>query len=332
MEDARFAEHLAVFVDIVRSGSFSATARATSAKPSSVTRQIDALERMVGAKLFVRSTRMIRLTEAGQILLKRAGPILDALADARAEIASLDGAISGSFRIACLPTFGKRYVVPAIEQLLHCHAGLRIEIDLTERLADPVVDRMDAVIRVGHLPDSNLIATKIATQRMILCASPQYLQLAGAPFSPATIEQHRLIDKLHGNDLLGWRFTVGLDLLPAVRRQTVFRCDDFEGLRDAACRGLGIVRLASWVVWEDIISGRLVEIPQPSGPAGQAEDGIFVLRALTKPTATFQAFVSALKSRIGHPPVWSKPTPQPPSPEGSSTAGARRQRRATSVS
>lgn len=301
MHDARFADHLAVFTDIVRSGSFSATARARAATPSSITRQIDALEEMVGTKLFVRSTRMIRLTDAGEILLKRAGPILDALADARAEIASLDGSIAGTFRVACLPTFGKRYVLPAVERMMSDHPGLRVEIDLTERLSDPVVDRMDAVVRVGDLANSSLIATKVATQRMLLCASPAYLTRHTLPFCPAALEAHRLIDKLHGDDLLGWRHVVGVDLLPLASRRTVFRCDDFEGLCDAARRGLGIVRLASWVVWEDLAAGRLVQLP--SGTAN--DDGIFVLRALAKPSATFQAFLSALKTQIGNPPIWA---------------------------
>jgi DNA-binding transcriptional LysR family regulator len=304
MKDAHFAEHLTVFADIVRLGSISATARARSAAPSSIARQLDALEEAVGTKLFVRSTRMVRLTDAGQVLAKRVGPILDSLADVRAEIASLDGTISGMFRIASLPTFGKRYVIPALEQLMRYHSSLRVEIDLTERLADPVVDRMDAVIRTGNLADSSLIASKIATQKMILCASPEYLKQMDKPSCVAALGSHRLIDKLNGDDLLGWRYVVGSEMLPVVTRQTVFRCDDFEGLRDAACRGLGIVRLASWVVWEEIAAGRLIPLHLEDEVGETPNEGIFVLRALAKPSATFQAFVAILKTQIGAPPVW----------------------------
>jgi DNA-binding transcriptional LysR family regulator len=89
MHDVRFAEHLAAFIEVARLGSFSAAARARSSTPSSVTRQIDTLEEALGTQLFVRTTRLVRLTEAGKVLLARATPILDALADARAEIASL---------------------------------------------------------------------------------------------------------------------------------------------------------------------------------------------------------------------------------------------------
>jgi DNA-binding transcriptional LysR family regulator len=295
MQDYRFAEHLAVFVETARLGSFSAVARVRSSTPSSVTRQIDALEQSLGTTLFVRSTRMVRLTDAGRLLLERAAPILDALIDTRAEIASLDGAVSGTFRVACQPTFGKRYVIPAAEKLMRCHSALRLEIDLTERLADPVVDRMDAVIRVGDLSDSTLIATKIATQRMVLCASPDYLRTAGVTFSAASLGSHRLLDKLHGDDLLGWR--EALDVVqPEIDAQVVFRCDDFEALRDAACRGLGVARLASWIVCGDIEAGRLVPIdPVPEQSRGQ---GIFILRALSRPSANYQAFTNALKTEI----------------------------------
>lgn len=292
MTDYRFAEHLAAFVTAARAGSFSAAARARASTPSSVARQIDALEDHLGAALFTRSTRMVRLTEAGRLLLDRASPILDALTDVRAEIASLDGAVSGTFRVACLPTFGKRFVVPAAEQLMRRHDGLRVELDLTERLADPVADRMDAVIRIGHLSDSTLIPTKLGTQRMVVCASPDYLKAAALPLCSATLSAHRLLDKFHGDDLLGWRDALGADQ-SEINRHVVFRCDDFEALRDAARRGLGLARLAAWIVADDIACGRLVAIP--TRKAKGADQEIFVLRALAKPTATFRAFVAAVK-------------------------------------
>ncbi|WP_024510369.1 LysR family transcriptional regulator [Bradyrhizobium sp. ARR65] len=295
MQDYRFAEHLAAFVAAARAGSFSAAARARGSTPSSVTRQIDALEEHLGAALFIRSTRMVRLTEAGRLLLDRASPILDALVDLRAEIASLDGAVSGTFRVACQPTLGKRCVIPASERLMRSHPGLRVEVDFTERLADPVSDRMDAVIRVGALTDSSLIATKLGVQRMLMCASPDYLKQAALPFCKATLAQHRLLDKLHGDDLLGWREALAAER-SEIDRHVVFRCDDFEALRDAACRGLGIARLASWIVWSDVERGRLVPIPARLTKSG--EQGIFALRSLPKPSATYRAFVVALKQEL----------------------------------
>src|SRR6266581_6681512 len=103
MTDFRFAEHLAVFVDVVRSGSFSGAARKRSTTPSSILRQIDALESNLGTPLLSRSTRALALTDAGERLFARAQRILDDLTDTRAEITSLGGAVSGTLRVACLP-------------------------------------------------------------------------------------------------------------------------------------------------------------------------------------------------------------------------------------
>ncbi len=203
MEGVKFAEHLAMFTEVCRLGSFSAVARRRSVTHSSIVRQIDALEADLGVKLLTRSTRALAPTGAGQLLLRRGQPVLDNLADIRAEIAALNGTVGGLLRIACLPTFGRRYVIPALSELLSEHAALRAELDLTERIADPVVERLDVVIRVGHLVDSSLIGTKLARHECRLVASPRYLDQFGHPGSVPALAAHRLLDKMHGVDLLG---------------------------------------------------------------------------------------------------------------------------------
>ncbi len=207
MTDFKFAEHLAVFIDVVRSGSFSGAARKRSTTPSSILRQIDGLESSLGTPLLTRSTRALALTDAGQRLFERGQRILDELIDTRAEVTSLGGAVSGTLRLACLPTFGRRYIIPVIHNLMEEHRELRVELDLTERLADPVVDRLDAVIRIGALGDSNLIAAKLATQKRVLVASPAYLERAGRPASVAgIISEHR---RLEGVPLRRFRGVAG---------------------------------------------------------------------------------------------------------------------------
>lgn len=116
MKDPRFAEHLAIYVDVVRGGSFSSAARHRGVTPSAVVRQIDALEHSVGVPLLVRSTRALAVTDAGERLFERAQRLLDDLADTHAEIAAFNGAVAGVLRLACFPTFGKRYVVPTLKR------------------------------------------------------------------------------------------------------------------------------------------------------------------------------------------------------------------------
>ena len=204
-----FAVFLSTFVDVVRAGSFSGAARRRAVTPSAIVRQIDTLEEDLGVALLVRSTRALTLTDAGRRLHERALLLLDELADTHAEIAAFDGSVSGTLRIACFPTFGKRYVLPVVAALQTEHPALKVELDLTERLADPVLERLDVVIRMGALADSTLIATRLAPLTRLLVASPAYLARAGVPDSVADLSSHRLIDKLHGADLLGWRDAEG---------------------------------------------------------------------------------------------------------------------------
>ncbi len=299
-----FAEFLATFVDVVRAGSFSGAARRRAVTPSAVIRQIDALEDDLGVALFIRSTRALTLTDAGQRLHERAQRHLDELADTHAEVAAFDGSVSGTLRIACFPTFGKRYVLPVVAALQAEHPALHVELDLTERLADPVAERLDVVIRMGALADSTLIATRLAPLTRLLVASPAYLARAGTPDSAAALSAHRLLDKLHGADLLGWRDVLGCPAGHAGKGSVIFRSDDFDALRAAAEAGLGIAFLASWVVGPDVRAGRLVRLQLGDEPWNEESSAIYLLRALPHSSAKVRAFTEALRASIGRPPRW----------------------------
>jgi DNA-binding transcriptional LysR family regulator len=305
MKDPRFAEHLTVFVDVIRYGSFSGAARRRGQTPSAIVRQIDALEHSLGVPLLIRSTRALTMTDAGERLFERAQPLLDELADTQAEIAAFDGAVAGTLRLACFPTFGKRYVIPALERVMAEHPQLIVELDLTERLADPVLERLDAVIRIGHLADSTLIASKLADQRRLLLASPSYLAREGYPSSLDDLHQHRLIDKLHGADLLGWRDVTGGSGGAASVSRIVFRCDDFEAMRLAACAGMGIALLPDWVSGPDVRDHQLIRLPLDGEPWNTEPASIWLLRALAQPSARLRVITSALRDMIGTPPTWS---------------------------
>ncbi|TCL64127.1 LysR family transcriptional regulator [Rhizobium sp. BK251] len=303
MKDPRFAEHLAVYVDVVRTGSFSAASRRRAVTPSAVVRQIDALEQDLGVALLVRSTRALALTDAGRHLFDRAQRLLDDLADTHAEVAAFDDAVTGTLRIACFPTFGKRYVIPVLASLARDHPDLHVELDLTERLADPVAERLDLVVRMGELQDSSLIATKLAPLNRILVASAFYLERYGTPGSAEDLRQHRLLDKLHGNDLLGWSDIFGSPAGAACER-VAFRSDDFEALNGAAASGMGVAFLPSWVSGMAVQSGDLVRLSLEGERWNDRSSGIYLLRALQVPSAKIRAFSDALKTHIGTPPRW----------------------------
>lgn len=304
MRDPRFAEFVAVFVDVVRAGSFSGAARRRGVTPSAIVRQIDALEHGLGVRVLVRSTRALAMTDAGQRLFERGQRLVDDLIDVHAEVAAFDGAVAGVLRVACFPTFGKRYVLPVAGALMREHPRLSVELDLTERLADPVLDRLDAVIRIGRLTDSALIATRLADQTKLLVAAPGYLERCGAPASLEDLRAHRLLDKLHGADLLGWADVLGGAAGQSGCGEVVFRSDDFEALRLAAQEEVGVALLPSWVAGPDVRAGALVRLPLGQEPWNRDPHGIFLLRALPEPSAKLRTFIDALRSAIGSPPVW----------------------------
>lgn len=168
---------------------------------------------------------------------------------------------------------------------------------------------LDLVIRIGDMADSTLIGTRIATQTRVLCASPAYLAQQGAPTDLAALASHRLIDKLHGVDLLGWADVLGQPAR-AASQQPVFACDDFEAMRLAACEGLGIGYLPHWVVGPDIKAGLLVQLFADWSQQPCACTGIHALGALRQPPARVTVLLDALLAHIGHPPGWALEGPQ----------------------
>ncbi|WP_028536960.1 LysR family transcriptional regulator [Paludibacterium yongneupense] len=291
MQSISYAEYLPVFVAVARASSFSAVAGRQGVAPSSVIRQIDALEAALGTRLFVRSTRGLALTDAGELFLSRVPALLDELVDLRAEVATLGDEPRGVLRVACLPTFGRHLVLPLLPDLLARYPALRVELDFTERQADPTRERLDAVIRIGPLKDSRFYALRLGTQCWSICASPDYLSEHGQPDSLADLIGHRLLDKRHDPDGLGWRGLRAAGLIPENADDNVLVCDDYEALLLAAMAGLGLAYLPTWVTGLAGAHGKLVTVFDD--PARRQEE-IHLLRALPRPPAKLQVFTEAL--------------------------------------
>ena len=301
MESVKFAENLAIFVEVAQAQSFSAVARRRGMVASSVARQIDALESELKVDLFTRSTRALVKTDAGSLLFERAVRILHELSDARNEVTSLEQGVSGLLRVSCLPAFGRRQVIPHLGALQEKYPGLHIELDLTERIVDPVVERMDLVIRVGEQPDSSLFAQRLASQRYVICAAPSYLARHGWPRHVRDLDRHRLIDRQHSTSMRGWRQLLGSEWTQ--HAVFAFECDDCDARRLAVMQGLGIGLMPDWSIGEEIGKGRLIELPL-EGVSPQPDTGIYLLRALPRPGAKVRAFSDYLAGLIGDPPRW----------------------------
>lgn len=301
MDTIKFAENLSIFVEVMQAGSFSAVARRKGMVASSVARQIDALEAELKVALFTRSTRALAPTDAGSVLFERAVKILHDISDARDEVVSLESDVRGLLRVSCLPAFGRRHILPILGSLQGRYPGLQVELDLTERIVDPIVERVDLVIRVGMQPDSSLIGQCVGTHRYIPCASPAYLTRHGRPQRLADLAGHRLIDRRHSTSVRGWREL--LDHRGIAPAAFVFECDDCDSRRLAALDGLGIGLMPNWSIGEDIASGRLVELDLKDANVAAAS-GIYLLRALPRATARIRAFTEHLVEHIGEPNRW----------------------------
>jgi len=292
MESIKFAENLAMFVDVAQAGSFSAVARRKGLVASSVARQIDALEQDLGVVLFTRSTRALMMTDAGSLLFERAVRILHDLRSVRGEVVAAERTVEGLLRVSCVPAFGRRHVVPHLGTLAEKHPGLRVELELTERTVDAVVEHFDLVIRLGPQPDSSMVGQRIGYQRYIIGASPAYLRRHGHPTRFDELAQHRLIDRQHITGPGAW--------LP---EQFAFECDDCDARRMAAAQGLGIALMPNWAIGEDLAAGRLVALELAGAPPLEAT-GIHLMRAAQRANTRTSAFTRHLLDSIGRSASW----------------------------
>jgi DNA-binding transcriptional LysR family regulator len=292
---------LEAFVEAVQLGSFSAVARKRGMIASSIARQITGLERELGVPLFIRTTRALELTEAGRVLFLRSENILRDLANAKREAISLRHEVTGLIRVSCLPTFGKKHIIPHLSELFDLHPKLRISLDLTERLNNPLQQRTDLMFRIGKLKDSTLVSSRFATQTTVIAASPRYLARKGTPRNILECATHSLIDKNHAANGAGWRELLGAG--PDALNSYLLQTDDFQSQVDACVAGLGIVRVPDWAIYDRVESGEVTLLSlAPSASAGT--EGIYLLKNRGLTTAAIKAFCNHLERKIGSPAIW----------------------------
>jgi DNA-binding transcriptional LysR family regulator len=307
-----FAERLGLFLEVASAAGFSAAGRKRGLAPSSVARQIDALERELGVRLFHRSTRLITLTDAGDALREKAALALASLEDARNAVSALQTEPRGRLRIAAPTMFGRTHVVPLIVRFLARYPRVEIEVRLEDAFVGLVEERIDLAIRIGELRDSTLVATRIAPQRRVACASPEYLQRMGTPSTPLDLANHECLTT-PGQPLKGWWMFDG-KRLPAHGR---LLCQSSGALLDAALEGAGIVHLPSWLVGPALRAGKLVRL-FPDRPLAADARSIFLLRIPGTAPPKVRTLIRFLKRGFGQPPFWDTDLtpPGPWSPHG----------------
>ncbi|MEI4488328.1 LysR family transcriptional regulator [Frigidibacter sp. MR17.14] len=242
--------NLAIFAEIATAGSLAAAGRRLGLSPMAASRGLAALETEAGARLVHRSTRSLSLTPEGEALLPHARTILDEAAAALAAIRPAARGVAGLLRVGCSAAFAHRVLLPLVPRLLAAHPDLRIEVLAGEGLVDLTAEGLDIAIRHADLPDSSLIARRLARSRRLLCAAPDYLARCGRPTTRADLAGHECL-RLSG--VTHWGFADGLRVPVAGR----FAANTFPSLHDACLAGLGIAVLADWNVAPDLQAGRL---------------------------------------------------------------------------
>ena len=178
------------FIAVASSNSFSQVAKAQAVAVSSVTRKIDWLEAEIGTRLFHRSSRRVMLTDAGEQFLPRARNILAELAQAKDALASINADPRGLMTITAPTIFGRRHLAPAVASFLERYPMIEVDLHVSDTLVDLAEQRVDVAIRIGVLVDSDLLATRLATLRPLVCASPAYIARHGRPATPEALVEH----------------------------------------------------------------------------------------------------------------------------------------------
>jgi DNA-binding transcriptional LysR family regulator len=258
---------LQLFVAAAEAGSFSGAARRLDMGPVQASATIARLERELGVRLFERSTRRLRLTEAGELWLPHARAALAAWAEGQAALRQAAGGeqpLSGRLRVSLPSDIGRQHLWHWIEDFAAAEtgAGLQLELRLSDRLADLVQEPVDYAVRYGEPPDSSLVALPLApANRRVLCASPAYVARHGQPQVPADLRGHNCLRFVLGDSLHGrWRFTAPEGETVAVEVVGDRLADDGGLVREWALAGLGIAYKSRLDVAADLAAGRLLAL------------------------------------------------------------------------
>jgi DNA-binding transcriptional LysR family regulator len=251
---------LATFVRVIDAGSLSGAARSLPSSLTSVSRQISALEERYGTPLLLRTTRRLALTDDGRILYERAKSILGELREVEATLSRGRQQPSGRIRISAPTLMGRHLVAPLLADFLRRYPSFAVDLLLVDRAVDMVEEDIHLALRIGRLPDSQLVARKLADLRMIVCASRAYLERRGVPQIPGDLGHHDCLVFSDTPGIAEWRFKEGTKTERRIRIAGRLWMNSLEALVAAAKEDAGIVRVPSWQVEADIAGGSLKRI------------------------------------------------------------------------
>lgn len=274
---------LKVFIAVAEEQGFAAAARRLNMSPPAVTRAIAALEEQLNVKLLNRTTRYVRATDVGLRYLDDARRILAELKAADEAVTGINAEPQGHLAVTAPVMFGSLFVMPTLVKYLQQHPKMEVSAIFLDRVVNMLEEGIDVGVRIGQLPDSSMRARRVGSVRLVLCASPQYIQEHGIPLHPDELDQHTIIASKAGNNGLDWRFPDG-KTIKSVKVKPRLTVTTNDAAISSAASGLGITRLLSYQIAPQLASGELkilledyepeprpVHIIHREGPNGSAK-------------------------------------------------------------
>ena len=252
-------EHLKVFVAIAQARSLTGASIAADMPQATVSRQLAALEKHLGCRLFQRSTRAISLTEQGEIYLQHALRMLELHEEAEAAVQEGYARLRGRLRVACSNGFGRKLLIPALAQWQSKHPQLHVELVLSDQLSQLIENRVDVAFRTAALQESSLVARAIGVSRRMVVATPEYLRRHGPLTEPAQLRNHHCI-LFAGAERPGvWSFE-GPRGRVSVHVQGRLTLSTVDALQDAVLAGLGVAVMPAWFWAREHLDGQVVHL------------------------------------------------------------------------
>lgn len=296
---------LTLFVRVARLGSISAAARDLGITPAAASARLAVFEKGLGARLMHRTTRKTTLTEDGNALLPHAEHLLEAADAARAVLGREQQSPRGVLRVAAPSTFARMHIVPMLPDFMTRYPDIRLDLRITDSVVDLVEGAFDVAIRYADLADSSMVARRLAPDRRVLVAAPEYLAQHGEPATPEELDRHACL-VVGTLDL--WTFQDGAGEVTAKRVTPTLRINDGGAVRDTAVAGLGIALMATWVAAEELRSGALVPVLR-GYPLVSTQTLWAIYPSVRELAPKVRVFIDWLVERIGVEPVWDQGLP-----------------------
>jgi DNA-binding transcriptional LysR family regulator len=288
-----------VFVRTVRCGSLSAAARTMDLTPAAVSYRLGKLEDNLGTRLLHRTTRRLTLTADGSEYLSQAERMIADLEKIEASVSRRDEVPQGTLKVTVPSSFGRQHIAPVMPKFLKRYPLVRLHLVMSDEMIDIISQGVDLAIRICELKDSEFIARKLAPDRRVVCASPDYLERCGKPMTPADLANHNC---LMLSQQPYWTFN-GPRGQERVKVSGNFQCNNGEAIRDAALAGLGIALKATWDIAGAIKTGRL-RVLLEDYPISSDTSVWAVYPSRRNVPAKVTAFVAFMKEHFGSQPHW----------------------------